>query len=119
MTDDSTPEQPPAAARTRPGPEIVYRRPDFGDFDGLPKYWAGGNPEASFAQGFFSLVIPEGEKFFIRSVNALRDEAQAPELRQDVKAFALQEASHTRAHLVFNQALSAHGFEPDEATRST
>ena len=52
--------QQDATSRTRPGVGIVYRRPDFGDFEGLPKYWVGGNPPASFMIGVFSLVIPEG-----------------------------------------------------------
>ncbi|MDH5673101.1 MAG: metal-dependent hydrolase [Myxococcales bacterium] len=116
---ESQPLKPAEAAatpRTRPGVEIVYRRPDFGDFDGLPKFWAGGSPAASFAVGLFSLVIPEGEKFFIRSVNALRSEVKDPELLEDVKAFAKQEAAHTRVHMVFNEALRKHGFDPDDAT---
>jgi len=108
-----------ALARTRPGPDIIYRRPDFGDFDGLPKYWAGGNPGASFAQGVFSLVIPEGEKFFIRSVIALKGEVDDPELQADIKAFTRQEGSHTRAHLIFNEALRPHGYDIEGATDNT
>lgn len=118
QSSDSTSGDAETSARTRPGVEIVHRRPDFGDFEGLPKYWAGGVPQASFAVSVFSLVIPEGEKFFIRTVNALRDRVKDPELKADVKAFALQEAAHTRAHLVFNKALGEHGYDVDDATRT-
>ena len=106
-------------ARTRPGPEIIHRRPDFGGFEGLPKYWAAGNPRASFGQGIFSLVIPEGEKFFIRSVNALKGEVHDPALQEDIKAFTRQEGSHTRAHIEFNEALRPHGLDVDAATADT
>ena len=119
MQATDTPTEDRSTPRARPGVDIVYRRPDFGDFEGLPKYWVAGNPPASFAVGLFSLVIPEGEKFFIRSVNALRDRIEDPALLEDVKNFAKQEGAHTRAHIVFNGALANHGFDVDDATRAT
>lgn len=108
------------AAGGRPsGVEIVHRRPDFGDFGGLPRYWVGGNRQASFVQSCFSLVIPEGEKFFIRSVNAMRGGVKDEGLLKDMGDFSRQEASHTQAHERFNTALVRHGYDVQAVTRAT
>ncbi|MBV1882732.1 MAG: metal-dependent hydrolase [Pseudomonadales bacterium] len=106
-----------ATNRTRPGVEILPRKPKFGPFDKINKYWAMGNPAVSFGQSFFSLVIPEGEKFFIRTVNAVRDQITDPELLEDVKAFAKQEGVHAKYHDDFNAHLVKYGFDADAITR--
>lgn len=99
--------------------EIIPRNPDFGDFKDLNKYWTTGNPGVSFALSFFSMVIPEGEKFFIRSVHAFKDQIDDPKLQEDIKGFTKQEAIHTQQHIVFNEALKSHGYDVDAVTEST
>lgn len=55
----------------------------------------------------FSIVLPIGEKFFIRSVRAYRDQITDPELQKAVTAFIGQEAMHGREHDEYNSAFFA------------
>ncbi|MDP2227723.1 MAG: metal-dependent hydrolase [Moraxellaceae bacterium] len=55
----------------------------------------------------FSIVLPVGERFFIDSVRAYRDQITDPELKKAVTAFIGQEAMHGREHEDYNAALFA------------
>ena len=55
----------------------------------------------------FSIVLPVGERFFIDSVRAYRDQITDPELKKAVTAFIGQEAMHGREHEDYNTALFA------------
>lgn len=55
----------------------------------------------------FSIVLPVGERFFIDSVRAYRDQITDPELKKAVTAFIGQEAMHGREHEDYNNALFA------------
>ena len=52
----------------------------------------------------FSAILPVGERFFIDSVRAYRDQITDPELKKAVSAFIGQEAMHGREHEVYNSA---------------
>lgn len=56
-----------------------------------------------------SLFFPVGERFFIDSVRAYRDQVQDPELQEAVKAFIGQEAMHGREHEEYNEAIAGQG----------
>ncbi len=56
-----------------------------------------------------SLFFPVGERFFIDSVRAFRDQVDDPELQEAVKAFIGQEAMHGREHEEYNEAISGQG----------
>ncbi|MCD6059835.1 MAG: hypothetical protein K0S16_146 [Moraxellaceae bacterium] len=55
----------------------------------------------------FSIVLPVGERFFIDSVRAYRDQVTDPELKKAITAFIGQEAMHGREHEEYNDALFA------------
>ncbi len=55
----------------------------------------------------FSIVLPVGERFFIDSVRAYRDQITDPTLQKAVTAFIGQEAMHGREHEEYNAALFA------------
>lgn len=55
----------------------------------------------------FSIVLPVGERFFIDSVRAYRDQVTDPELKKAITAFIGQEAMHGREHEELNDALFA------------
>lgn len=55
----------------------------------------------------FSIVLPIGERFFIRSVRSFRDRIKDPELTNAVTAFIGQEAMHGREHEEYNKAFFA------------
>jgi len=78
---------------------------------GLPKYFAAdGDIVMSHVLATLSSTFPEGEKFFVRSVAAARDEITDPELLADVEGFIGQEEMHGREHQVLNERLAEHGY---------
>src|SRR3954469_3267471 len=77
----------------------------------LPKYFAAdGDMVMSHVLTVLSSTFPEGEKFFVRSVAAVRDEITDPQLRADVEGFIGQEEMHGREHQVLNDRLAEHGY---------
>jgi predicted metal-dependent hydrolase len=98
-----------AAAREPEALDIVRRdlRFDLSDCD--LRTW---HPEGLHVAHFFnalSIFFPEGEKFFIDSVRHFRDRIRSPKLEHDVKGFVAQEATHSREHRRYNEALAAAG----------
>jgi len=75
--------------------------------------WDGGNTSTTLFYNALSLLFPEGERFFIRSVRELSSCVRDPQLAVDVKAFTAQEAFHTREHVEYNEALRAAGYDVD------
>ncbi len=57
-----------------------------------------------------SLLFPEGERFFIRSVNKFANQITDPKLKEEIKAFAAQEVQHGKAHDDLNQNLEVWGY---------
>lgn len=91
--------------------EIQTRRITFAyPTDGMPKYFASGDPVMSHAVAMLSAMFPPGEDFFVRSVRAYRDEISDADLREQVKGFIGQEAMHGRGHREFNDRLAAMGY---------
>jgi predicted metal-dependent hydrolase len=77
----------------------------------LPKYFAGdGDIVMSHVLTVLSSTFPEGEKFFVRSVAAVRDEITDPDLRADIDGFIGQEEMHGREHKVLNERLAEYGY---------
>jgi hypothetical protein len=78
---------------------------------GLPKYFAAdGDIVMSHVLTVLSSTFPEGEKFFVRSVAAVRDQLTDPQLCKDVEGFIGQEEMHGREHQVLNDRLAQHGY---------
>jgi predicted metal-dependent hydrolase len=61
-----------------------------------------------------SVFFPEGERFFVESVNAHRQLVTDPALTVAVREFCGQEGVHRREHARYNQALASLGY-PIEA----
>jgi len=99
--------------------EIVNRKPALGPFNDLPEYWSDGHKGLTMAQNIFSLVIPEGEMFFVRSVMRVKKQIKDPQLLEDITNFAKQEAYHAKAHQQFNNALRKYGYNVDKYAHGT
>lgn len=99
--------------------DIVVRAPVFHGFEDLPKLWAVNNQLITFSHCIFSVIITEGERFFIRSISAFRDQVRDEGLREEIELFVRQEAMHTRQHIAFNDAIRRFGFNVDRIERHT
>lgn len=45
-----------------------------------------------------SMLFPEGEQFFVKSVRSFRDKIESEQLQNEISGFIGQEAFHTKAH---------------------
>jgi predicted metal-dependent hydrolase len=94
--------------------EPVVRRMDF-DFDPeqIPRHWLGGSAVATAVANSLNLVFPDGERFFIRSVNHFLAEIDDQALRERVRRFYGQEGQHAREHERLFEVMRAHGYDID------
>lgn len=81
--------------------DITVRHQKF-SFDGLPKFYYENNPYMSYLLSILSLTFPEGERMFVHSVRAVRDQVTDPVLKKEISAFIGQEAVHGNVHETFN-----------------
>jgi len=89
---------------------IRVRRPSLELTEAIPHYWNGGDPFATHFLNALSSVFPDGEAFFVRSVQRFRDRIDDPELRTAIRAFAAQEGQHSAQHDRHVQMLVAQGY---------
>ena len=79
--------------------------------DDLPKHFAAdGDIVGSHVLTVLSSVFPDGEDYFVRSVEAVRDRIEDPRLRADVEGFIGQESMHGREHRALNERLAELGY---------
>lgn len=91
-------------------PSFPVRRMDF-SFTSTPKYWFYNDPFMSQFMNNLSSLFPYGEKFFVDSVRAVRDEITDPQLKKDISAFIGQEAMHSKEHAAYNDYANEHGID--------
>ena len=109
----ATPHPAAESKKLPPGVAILPRKPSLDGFEKVPKYWMAGNPFLSHGDNVFSIFIPEGERFFVKSVHRFRDRIRDPELSEQVAAFVRQEGYHARLHDAYNASLAARGIDVD------
>jgi uncharacterized protein len=77
----------------------------------VPRHFArDGDLLLSHLLTVLSSTFPEGEAYFVRSVEAVRDRITDPGLRREVEGFIGQEAMHGREHAVFNDRMAELGY---------
>jgi len=89
---------------------ITPRDRRFGRETATPRLWHGGRVEATAIYNALSTTFPVGEAFFVESVRKFRDGAP-PKLAEEIKAFATQEAIHSREHDAFNRRAAEAGYD--------
>ena len=89
---------------------ITPRDRRFGRDEATPRLWHGGKVEATALYNALSATFPVGEAFFVESVRAFRDGADA-KLAEDIKNFTTQEVVHSREHLAFNRRAADSGYD--------
>jgi predicted metal-dependent hydrolase len=96
-----SPAPRPQASALPPGVDIKVRRPKL-DYPADTRDWAGDNNAFSRFMEGLSMLFPEGERFFVESVNKYRDQITDPVLKKQVSAFAAQEGMHAVEHHKYN-----------------
>jgi predicted metal-dependent hydrolase len=97
--------------------QIAPRPMRFDFAASTPRYWMAGDPFTTHLMNALSLTFPEGERFFVASVRALREHVKEPELESQVRGFLAQESLHRREHEAFNEFLRGVGVPVDEFYR--
>ena len=90
---------------------IPVRAPRFALGAEVPRAWLGGDLAATHVVDALSLIFPEGERFFIRSVKHYLDRIDDPVLLEQVRGFFGQEGRHGHEHDRFNRMLEHHGYD--------
>src|ERR1044072_6077130 len=88
--------------KTPEGLVIVPRDRRFGRGQTTARWWHGSDPHRTALYNALSATFPRGEAFFVESVRRFRDCA-GPRLAEEIRAFTMQEAIHSREHLAFNR----------------
>ncbi|MGI9361693.1 MAG: metal-dependent hydrolase [Parasphingorhabdus sp.] len=89
---------------------VLEPRNEHFHFKTAERDWHGGDPVKTIIFNAFSIMFPEGEKFFIDSVRNVRDQIDDPVLKKQIKGFIGQEAVHTREHIEYNKQLDLQGY---------
>lgn len=93
---------------------------DFGlTGDDIPKYWMGGDPFRSRLIDAVQATFPDGERYFISSVMAFKNDVQDPEMQAEMRDFADQEGQHGRVHTDFNDRIGRQGVNIKAFTKHT
>ncbi|WP_346913051.1 metal-dependent hydrolase [uncultured Roseibium sp.] len=93
--------------------DIIPRDIHFGISTHSKRHWFDGDLQKTAIVDCFSIALPEGERFFIRSLNHYADRVSDKELGAEIKGYAVQEAFHTREHVDYNKSLAALGYDVD------
>lgn len=80
----------------------------------VPRYWMANDPFTTHLMNALSLTFPEGERFFVASVRAVKDRVTDPTLLKQVRGFLAQESLHRREHTALNAWLRDKGLPVDE-----
>lgn len=94
------------------------RRQDF-DFAEVSRHWVDNDPFMTHFFNSLSALFPDGERFFVDSVRAVREQIKDPVLQKEIGAFIGQEAMHAKEHHNFNAGAKAQGFDIEQLERWT
>lgn len=88
------------------------RRMDF-EFNQVPEYWMNGSAGLTHFMTALSALFPDGEKFFVDSTRAVRNDPKLadPYMQKEISAFIGQEAMHSKEHVGFNQSANFYGHD--------
>ena len=92
------------------GAAIEVRRPALALGPDVPRYWYRGEAFATHYLDALSSVFPDGEAFFVRSVQRYRDRIDDAALQRAILGFAGQEGQHSQQHDRHLALLAAHGY---------
>ena len=94
--------------------QIIPRNVTFGISNDPTRHWLNDDMMATALIDCMSILLPEGERFFIRSLKHYLPTLKDQELLAEIKGYSVQEAFHTREHLDYNKALEKLGYDVEE-----
>jgi predicted metal-dependent hydrolase len=101
-------------SRTPESVNIEIRKFDKTSFENTPEYFWDNDPFKTHLINGLSILFPEGERFFIKSVLNYRDRITDEKLLKEVKEFSAQEAQHTLIHEAMNELPLKYGYPVEE-----
>lgn len=105
-----------ATGHTYAGPGKVVIRPRNVSFDCTesPLHWIPGHPVASNFITSLNMLLPEGERFFVKAFEEALVLVEDEELREEMRGFIGQEATHSAMHDDVQWTfLRAQGIDPE------
>lgn len=100
-----------AANETEVAPGIFARDLHFKISENAERHWFGGDPMRTAVMDAFAICLPEGERYFIRSLKRFAKTMNDEALLAEIRGYAAQEAFHTREHEDYNRALRDLGYD--------
>ncbi|MCX5235659.1 metal-dependent hydrolase [Streptomyces prunicolor] len=95
---------------------IAPRRVSF-DWSHTPLHWIPDEPTATHVLNVLHLLLPAGERWFVKVLKEGLPLIKDPQLRADVKGFMGQEATHSVQHTQVLGQLTAQRFDTGNFTR--
>ncbi|MGX1480214.1 UNVERIFIED_CONTAM: putative metal-dependent hydrolase [Streptomyces canus] len=89
------------------------------DWGTTPLHWLPGEPFATHTFDVLHLMLPELERWFVRTFEQALPLITDDRLREDVRGFIGQEAMHAEAHQEVLEHLLAKGLDPSPYTRQS
>ena len=84
---------------------MIKRDPSFELKKHLSSNWANDDAFLTAVLNGLSFCFPKGEKFFMNSVRAFKEDVRLKDMSEEIRMFCIQEATHTREHIKYNQLL--------------
>ncbi|GEO84304.1 MULTISPECIES: metal-dependent hydrolase [Alphaproteobacteria] len=91
--------------------EIIPRDIRFGIVSNPKRHWYGGDPIKTLLADGLSVFLPEGERYFIRSLKHYAPKLKDKHLAAEITGYSVQEAFHTREHEDYNKAMVKLGYD--------
>jgi uncharacterized protein len=96
-----------------PGPVQIQARKVAFDVDDIPLHWIPGHPAASHVVSVLNIVLPAGERWFVRTFDEALPLVRDARLADDIRGFIGQEATHAEVHdRVLHEFMMTHGVDP-------
>jgi uncharacterized protein len=89
----------------------THRRKVRFDWSNTPLHWVPDDPFATHMMNVLHLLLPEGERHFIKAVDEAAPMVDDPELQAAIKPFVQQESWHAWAHQVVLDHLAEQGID--------
>ncbi len=94
--------------------DIIPRDIRFGILENAQRHWLEDDIIKTILIDGLSIFLPEGERFFIKSLKHYGPKLQDRELAAEINGYSVQEAYHTREHEEYNRAMMKLGYDVEK-----